>query len=189
MDENKLQAESNQRLILEALFENDSLRFKDLQEITGLTPPTLTKNLKSMEASGILRKGRHAGERWPYYTLASPEYIKELMLPQFFWVILDENYPDGTSLENIAANFGEMLVNIIFKERKGNRNHELAIKGLIEIMRNSVDKWTKNGVTMDSPDFDLLYSTFIEASRTPEELRRMGDELFQKRERETQPEE
>ena len=189
MDENKIRSESNQRLILEALFENDSLRFRDLQEITGLTPPTLTKKLKSMEAGGIIRKAPKEGARWPHYTLASPEYLKELMLPQFFWVILDENYPDGTSLENIAANFGEMLLNIIFKEQKGNRNHELAIKGLIDIMRNSVDKWTRNGVTMDSPDFDILYSTFIEASRTPEELRRMGDELFQKKENDSTPEE
>lgn len=180
MDENQLQAESNQSLIMEALFENDELRFKDLQEKTGLSPPTLTKRLKAMEKGGIIKRTKQIGERWPYYTLKSPEYLKEFLLPQFFWVVLDEKYPDGTSLENIAGNFGEMLLHILFKERTNNRNHDIAIKGLIDIMRNSVNKWVEKGINIESPDFDRHYKRYIESNVTPEELRKMGEELFEK---------
>ncbi len=183
MDENQLQAESNQSLIMEVLFEYDELRFKDLQEKTGLSPPTLTKRLKAMDGAGIVKRMKRPGERWPYYTLENPEYLKEFILPQFFWAVLDERYPEGTSLENIAANFGEMLLYILFKEKANVRDHETAIKGLMELMRNSVNKWVEKGINMESSDFDRYYKRYIEPKVTPEELRGMSEELFEKFER------
>lgn len=180
MDENKLHAESNELLIMEVLFEKDELRFKDLQRLTELSPPTLTKRLKVMETRGIIKKTLHPGEKWPHYALHSPEYLKEFLLPQFFWAVLDEKYPEGTSLETIAGNFGEMLLYVLFKEKTNYRNHEIAIKGLIEIMRNSVDKWVEKGINIESPDFDRYYRTFIEPKLTSKGLRRMSDEVFRK---------
>ena len=180
MDENQLRAESNQSLIMEALFAYGELRFKDLQEKTGLSPPTLTKRLKAMERGGIIKRTKHAGKRWPHYTLENPEYLKEFILPQFFWAVLDEKYPEGTSLENIAGSFGEMLLYILFKEKAIGRDHEMAIKGLMELMRSSVNKWVEKGINMESSDFDRYYKRYIEPKVTPEELQRMSEELFEK---------
>lgn len=177
MDENQLTAESNEVKIMEALFESDELRFKDLEEKTGLSPPTLTKRLKVMEKHGIIKRTRHAGERWPHYTLESVEHLREFILPQFFWAVLDERYQEGTSMENIAETFGAILMYLMFKERTKNRNHAVAIKGLVDIMKNSVKKWVDEGISIESEDFDRLYR-ILESKATPGEIRRMGEELF-----------
>lgn len=178
MNENELQAESNQKLILEALFENGRLRFSDLQEKTGLSPPTLTKRLKSMKREGIVRRTRRAGERWPHYALESPEYLKEFMLPHFILAVLNKKYPGGTSLENLADNFGEMLFYILFKEQAGSRSHDIAINALIEIMRLTVSKWAEKGIHIESPDLDAYYKKYIEPDVGPDELRRISEEIL-----------
>ncbi len=180
MDENQMQAESNQNRIMSALFENDELRFKDLQEKTGLSPPTLAKRLKGMETRGIIKKTKRKGERWPHYSFKNPQYLKEFILPQFIWLILDEKYPEGTSLSNIAGTFGEVLLYILFKEKTNYRNHDVAIRGMVEIMRNSVNKWVEKDITIESADFDKYYRRFIESNASPEELRKMLGGAFEK---------
>ena len=177
MDENQLLAESNQFKILEALADNSMLRFKDLEVKTGLSPPTLAKRLKELERRGIVKKTRPAGRRWPYYTIESAEHLREFILPQFFWVVLDERYPEGTSMEKIAETFGAILMCLLFMEEAKNRNHTIAIKGIIGVMRNSVKTWVDEGINIKSKDFDRHY-TRLESLDTPEELRRMVEELL-----------
>jgi DNA-binding transcriptional ArsR family regulator len=183
MDENQMQAESNQNRIMAALFENDELRFKDLQEKTGLSPPTLTKRLKAMETRGIIKKTKRKGVRWPYYSFKNPQYLKEFILPQFIWLILDEKYPEGTSLPNIAGMFGEVLLYILFKEKTNYRNHDVAIRGMVEIMRNSVNKWVEKGIKLESADIDKYYRRFIESDAGPEELKKMLGGAFERGQR------
>jgi DNA-binding Lrp family transcriptional regulator len=187
MDENQIQAESNQNKIMEALFENDELRFKDLEEKTGLSPPTLSKRLKTMQKIGIIKKTTRRGERWPRYSFKNPQYLKEFILPQLLYLVLDEKYPEETSIENIAANFGELLLYIMFKEKTNYRNHQTAVMGLLEVMRNSVNKWVKNGINVESPELERYYNKFIESNASPDELRKMLEEAFERGQRAAEP--